>query len=65
MPDPDLLSVSHISKRFGITQALDDVSVSFRPGEVHAPMGENGADKSLRGKLNAPCGSAWRVGEAP
>jgi ABC-type sugar transport system ATPase subunit len=54
MPDfPDLLTVSHISKRFGITQALDDVSVSFLPGEVHALMGENGAGKSTLGKVIA------------
>ena len=54
MPDTlDLLSVSHISKRFGITRALEDVSVSFRPGEVHALMGENGAGKSTLGKVIA------------
>jgi ABC-type sugar transport system ATPase subunit len=54
MPDSlDLLTVSHISKRFGITQALDDVSAAFRPGEVHALMGENGAGKSTLGKVIA------------
>ncbi len=47
------LSVSHISKRFGITQALDDVSVTFAAGEVHALMGENGAGKSTLGKTIA------------
>jgi ABC-type sugar transport system ATPase subunit len=50
---PDFLSISRISKRFGITQALDDVSVSFQPGEVHALMGENGAGKSTLGKVIA------------
>ena len=48
-----LLTAEHISKRFGITQALDDVSVSFRVGEVHALMGENGAGKSTMGKAIA------------
>lgn len=47
------LTASNISKRFGITQALDDVSVSFLPGEVHALMGENGAGKSTLGKVLA------------
>ncbi|MCC6321561.1 MAG: sugar ABC transporter ATP-binding protein [Phycisphaerales bacterium] len=48
---PDLLTATNISKRFGITQALADVSVGFRAGEVHALMGENGAGKSTLGKV--------------
>ena len=47
------LTASSISKRFGVTQALDDVSVSFERGEVHALMGENGAGKSTLGKCIA------------
>ncbi len=47
------LLAQNISKRFGITQALDDVSVSFERGEVHALMGENGAGKSTLGKAIA------------
>lgn len=48
-----LLRVRNISKRFGITQALSDVSVEFAAGEVHALMGENGAGKSTLGKAIA------------
>ncbi len=48
-----LLSVKGVSKRFGITQALSDVSVEFYAGEVHALMGENGAGKSTLGKAIA------------
>ncbi len=51
--DKPLVFVDRVSKRFGVTQALDDVSVSFMPGEVHALMGENGAGKSTLGKVIA------------
>ncbi|XVJ60499.1 MAG: sugar ABC transporter ATP-binding protein [Tepidisphaera sp.] len=50
---PVLLTAEHISKRFGVTQALDDVSATFLKGEVHALMGENGAGKSTLGKVIA------------
>lgn len=46
-----VLVAENISKRFGVTQALDDVSATFLAGEVHALMGENGAGKSTLGKV--------------
>lgn len=52
MPDV-LLIAANISKRFGPTQALDAVTVSFRAGEVHALMGENGAGKSTLARVIA------------
>jgi TldD protein len=48
-----LIRAQGVSKRFGITQALDQVTVEFRRGEVHALMGENGAGKSTLGKTIA------------
>ncbi|MGY9013986.1 MAG: ATP-binding cassette domain-containing protein, partial [Rhodospirillales bacterium] len=41
----------HISKRFYATQALNDISVTFNTGEVHALIGENGAGKSTLIKI--------------
>ncbi|MBV8566819.1 MAG: sugar ABC transporter ATP-binding protein [Methylobacteriaceae bacterium] len=41
-----VLSVRGVSKRFGVVQALDDVSLEVRHGEVLALVGENGAGKS-------------------
>ena len=41
-----LVSVRNVSKRFGATRALKDVSVEFEAGRVHGLVGENGAGKS-------------------
>ena len=46
MENPVALSLSHITKTFPGVVALDDVSLSFTKGEVHALLGENGAGKS-------------------
>ena len=43
---PTLLSFEHVTKRFGGTTALRDVSVSLAAGEILALLGENGAGKS-------------------
>ncbi|RBO86544.1 ABC transporter ATP-binding protein [Nocardia puris] len=42
----DAVSVEHVSKRFGRTVALDDVTFRVRPGEVFGFLGPNGAGKS-------------------
>ena len=46
MAENYILECSGISKAFGGTQALKDVELHIRPGEVHALLGENGAGKS-------------------
>jgi ribose transport system ATP-binding protein len=40
------LSLRGVSKRFGAVQAVRDVSVDCRAGEIHALVGENGSGKS-------------------
>ena len=42
----NILEVRNLSKYYTGVKALDDVSISFRKGEVHALAGENGAGKS-------------------
>ena len=42
----EMLRLEHISKSFSGVKALTDISLTFRKGEVHALVGENGAGKS-------------------
>ena len=48
---PPVLRMTGVSKSFGATRALDDVSFELGRGEVHALIGENGAGKSTMMKV--------------
>lgn len=50
MPE-HILEARNISKQFPGTLALDNVSVSFQAGEIHAVLGKNGSGKSTLMKI--------------
>ena len=51
MTETVFATAHNLSKRFFGTQALDDVSIAFKAGSVHAVIGENGAGKSTLIKI--------------
>ncbi len=69
MTTSPLLSVQSISKRFGPTQALKDVSLRAQAGRVLALIGENGAGKSTLMKILSgayhPDSGEMRLGGQP
>ncbi|WP_299628487.1 ABC transporter ATP-binding protein [uncultured Tateyamaria sp.] len=66
MTDP-LLHIEGLSKSFGALKATDDVTLSLKPGEIHALIGPNGAGKStlikqVAGALVPDAGTVWLNG---
>ncbi|MBL7040855.1 MAG: ABC transporter ATP-binding protein [Pirellulaceae bacterium] len=66
----NVVEVRGLSRRFGKTTALDDVSLSVRPGIVSGLVGENGAGKTtlikhLLGLFKAQTGSVRIFGLDP
>ncbi|MBO7709720.1 MAG: sugar ABC transporter ATP-binding protein [Lachnospiraceae bacterium] len=66
--DHPILELRNITKEYPGVVALDDVSLAFRRGEVHAICGENGAGKStfikvITGAIQPTHGEIWFEGE--
>ena len=65
MPENDLVVVTDLRKTYGVTVAVEDVSLTVRPGEIFGILGPNGAGKtttveSIAG-LRTPDGGTVRV----
>jgi rhamnose transport system ATP-binding protein len=64
-----VLEMSGVTKTFGSTQAMVDVSLTLYPGSIHALVGENGAGKSTLIKtmtgIHRPSSGTIRVNGQP
>ncbi len=52
MAENVILSIRNITKTYPGVIALDDYSMEFAQGEIHALLGENGAGKSTLIKIS-------------
>jgi ABC-type sugar transport system ATPase subunit len=68
MPEA-LIAAEHISKSFGGTVALSDVSFDLLPGQIHGLIGESGAGKSTLTKVlcgvHAPTAGSLKLSGVP
>lgn len=65
-----MIQIRNLTKRYGGTVALREVSLDLLPGEIHAICGENGAGKStlnriLAGLVSPDEGEVIWEGDAP
>ena len=68
MDKNNVLELKNISKKYPGVQALKDINIEFRRGEVHALVGENGAGKSTlikicTGAISPTTGTIWVNGK--
>ena len=41
-----MLRIEHLTKKYGETKAVDDLSLTIQPGEIYGFIGHNGAGKT-------------------
>lgn len=41
----NIITVEHVTKRFGQATVLNDINVSFEKGKIHGLIGRNGSGK--------------------
>ena len=64
-----MLRIEHLTKVYGTTKAVDDLSVHIRPGEIYGFIGHNGAGKtttlkSVAGLLRFDGGEIYIAGHS-
>lgn len=68
--DSSVVELTRVSRRFGNVRAVDDLSLTLRPGECFGLLGRNGAGKSttlrlIAGLLHADAGTVRIFGRDP
>ena len=58
-----IIEAEHLSKRFGLKTAVDDLTIAVRRGEVFGVLGHNGAGKSTT--IDCLLGLKRRMGKMP
>lgn len=68
----NIITVEHVTKRFGQATVLNDINVSFEKGKIHGLIGRNGSGKTVlmkcicrlcpgyRGKNNCKRKTDWQ-----
>jgi ABC-type sugar transport system ATPase subunit len=64
----DFIALQHISKSFSRNRVLNDISLTFKKGQIHSIVGENGAGKStlikiIGGVYDADEGEMYQKGQ--